>query len=392
MANARPDAGPAQIRCRDAEVHRGIVIRSGMGSLAPPMHASFGQTPDGHPVRLYTLDNGRGLRADISDYGATIVRLLSPDRAGRVADVVLGFNEAAAYAAHTSYFGCVIGRVGNRIAGGRFSLDGKEYSLARNNSPAGLPCCLHGGLKGFNRAVWSAEQLTISGAPALRLRHRSPDGDEGFPGNLEVCVTYYVTSDHALRLDYEARTDRPTPVALTNHVYFNLAGEGSGDVLGHRVRFHASRYTPVDAGLIPLGQLAPVAGTPLDFSKLTPIGARIEDAHEQLRFGSGYDHNLVVDHPNWPPQEPTLAAEVEDPGSGRVLETFTTEPGMQFYTGNFLDGSLTGKSGRAYGRRHGFCLETQHFPDSVNQPAFPSVILRPGVTLRSTTIYRLSAR
>lgn len=373
-------------------MHRGIVIRTAINSLTPPMHASFGQTPDGRPVRLYTLDNGRGLRAEISDYGATIVRLLSPDRAGRVADVTLGFKDAAAYAAHTSYFGCVVGRVGNRIAGGRFNLDGREYVLARNNSPAGRPCCLHGGIKGFDRALWSAEELTLSGAPALRLRHRSPDGDEGFPGNLEVSVTYCVTADKALRLDYEARTDRATPVALTNHVYFNLAGEGAGDVLGHRARFHASRYTPVDAGLIPLGRLAPVAGTPLDFSEPTPIGAGIEDSHEQLRFGSGYDHNLVVDHPTWPPAAPTLAAEVHDPVSGRTLETFTTEPGMQFYTGNFLDGTLVGKSGRPYGRRHGFCLETQHFPDSVNQPAFPSVILRPGATLRSTTIYRLSAQ
>jgi len=356
------------------------------------MHESFGQTPDGRPVRLYTLDNGRGLQADLSDYGATIVRLLCPDRAGRVADVVLGFNNAEAYAAHTSYFGCVIGRVGNRIAAGRFNLDGREHVLARNNSPAGRPCCLHGGIKGFDRAIWSAEELTIAGNPGLRFRHRSPHGDEGFPGNLEVSVTYSVTPDGGLRLDYEATSDQPTPVALTNHVYFNLAGEGSGDVLAHRARFHASRYTPVDAGLIPLGHLAPVAGTPLDFSIPTPIGHRIESAHEQLRFGSGYDHNLVIDHPIWPPAGPTLAAEVHDPASGRLLETLTTEPGMQFYTGNFLDGSLIGKSGRPYGRRHGFCLETQHFPDSVNQPAFPSVILRPGSTLRSVTLYRLSTR
>jgi len=356
------------------------------------MPASFGQTPDGRTAQLFTLDNGRGFRADISNLGATIVRILAPDRAGRAADVVLGFNYAAGYAAHTSYFGCVIGRVGNRIAGGRFILDGREHRLATNNAPAGRPCCLHGGRVGFDRALWSAETGGTPAGPTVRLQHRSPDGDEGFPGNLDVTVIYTATADHALRIDYEARTDRPTPVALTNHVYFNLAGEGSGDVLGHVARFHASRFTPVDAGLIPLGRLAPVAGTPLDFTTPAPIGRRIDDAHEQLRFGIGYDHNLVIDHPAWPPAAPTLAGEVYDPGSGRVLETLTTEPGMQFYTGNFLDGSLVGKSGRAYGRRHGFCLETQHFPDSVNQPAFPSVILRPGATLRSTTVYRFSTR
>jgi aldose 1-epimerase len=356
------------------------------------MPTSFGQTPDGRPVRLFTLDNGRGLRAELSDLGATIVSLFAPDRTGRAGDVVLGFGDAAAYAAHTSYFGCVIGRVGNRIAGGRFTLDGREYRLATNNAPAGLPCCLHGGRIGFDRAVWRAEPADTPAGPAVRFFHRSPAGDEGFPGRLDVVATYTATTDNALRLDYEATCDAPTPVALTNHVYFNLAGEGSGDVLGHQARFHASRFTPVDAGLIPLGHLAPVAGTPLDFTRARAIGDRISDEHEQLRFGLGYDHNLVIDHPAWPPSEPTLAAEVFDPSTGRVLETLTTEPGMQFYTGNFLDGSLIGKSGRAYGHRHGFCLETQHFPDSVNQPAFPTTILRPGRTLRSTTIYRFSAR
>ena len=372
--------------------HAGIVNRTCMRSLNAPMPASFGQTSDGRPVRLFTLDNGKGFRADISELGATIVRILAPDRDGRAADVVLGFNDAAGYAAHTSYFGCVVGRVGNRIAGGRFTLDGREYRLATNNAPAGRPCCLHGGRVGFDRALWAAETAETPAGPAVRLRHRSPDGDEGFPGNLEVTVTYTATADSALRIDYEARTDRATPVALTNHVYFNLAGEGVGDVMGHVARFNAKRFTPVDAGLIPLGHLTPVANTPLDFTAPTPIGRRINDVHEQLRFGLGYDHNLVIDHPAWPPAGPTLAAEVFDPGSGRVLETLTTEPGMQFYTGNFLDGSLVGKSGRAYGHRHGFCLETQHFPDSVNQPAFPPVILRPSDTLRSTTIYRFSTR
>lgn len=356
------------------------------------MFTPFGQTPDGRATRLYALQNAHGFRAEVSDYGGTLVRLLAPDRQGTLADVTLGFRHAGDYAERSPYFGCIVGRVGNRIAGGRFSLDGQTHELARNNSPGGLPCCLHGGIKGFDKAVWQAAFSTSGQGPVLRLSHRSPDGDEGFPGNLETNVTYAVTADNTLRIDYEATTDRATPVNLTNHAYFNLAGEGSGDVLDHRVTLHASRYTPVNAGMIPTGQLAPVAGTPLDFLQPQAIGERIDAPHEQLRFGLGYDHNFVIDQPAGTAGAPVLAARVTDPRSGRVLEVLTTEPGVQFYTGNFLDGSLTGKSGKIYGRRHGFCLETQHFPDSPNQPAFPSVILRPGTVWRSTTLFRFSCQ
>lgn len=356
------------------------------------MKTPFGLTPDGRATSLHTLQNASGFRADIADYGGTIVRLFAPDREGRLADVVLGFDDVAGYVRHTSYFGCLVGRVGNRIAGGRFSLDGREYSLARNNTPAGMPCCLHGGTHGFDRKTWKAEPFTASEGPALRLSYRSSDGEEGFPGNLEVEVVYTVTDDNSLRIAYCATTDHATPVNLTNHSYFNLAGEGSGDVLAHTAAFRAGRYTPVNAGMIPLGWIAPVAGTPFDFTTPHTLGERIEAPHEQLQFGCGYDHNFVIDRDTPPAGAPALAATVADPRSGRVLEMLTTEPGFQFYSGNFLDGSSVGKAGHVYGRRHGFCLETQHFPDSPNQPAFPSIILRPGATLRSTTIYRFSAQ
>jgi aldose 1-epimerase len=371
----------------------------------------FGRTPDGRDAHLYPLQNRGGFRAEISDYGGTLVRLLAPDREGAFADVTLGFDSVERYAAHTAYFGALIGRHGNRIAGGRFSLDGHTYSLAQNNAPAGIPCHLHGGNRGFDKVLWHAEPFRARDGEALRLRYRSPDGEENYPGRLDVTVVYTVAEmENALRIDYEATTDRATIVNLTNHAYFNLAGEGRGDVLGHRVVLHASRYTPVDAGLIPLGQLAPVAGTPFDFRTPHAIGERIDADDEQLRRGHGYDHNFVLDqtfagtdlrpdassstdqtkavsqHP------PHLAATVFEPQAGRTLEVLTTEPGVQFYSGNFLDGSLTGKSGQRYPRRSGFCLETQHFPDAPNQPAFPSTVLRPGETYRSTTVYRLGTR
>jgi aldose 1-epimerase len=356
------------------------------------MKTFFGRTPDGRETHVYTLQNARGFRADIADYGGTVVRLFAPDRRGNPADVALGFDGVADYAAHSPYFGCIVGRVGNRIAGGRFTLDGREYPLAQNNRPAGLPCCLHGGKRGFDRVVWHVDPAHSAPRTVLRLTHRSADGEEGFPGNLDVAVTYTATADNALRIDYSATTDRATPVNLTNHSYFNLAGAGAGEVLGHVVTLHASRYTPVNAGMIPTGQLAPVAGTPLDFTTPQPIGARIHEPHEQLNFGLGYDHNFVIDRAGRAADEPVLAATVCEPQSGRVLEVLTTEPGVQFYTGNFLDGSFVGKGGHIYGQRHGFCLETQHYPDSPNQPAFPSIILRPGATLHSTTVYRFSSK
>ncbi len=359
------------------------------------MTTPFGTTPDGRAARLFTLQNPDGFRADITDFGGSIVRLFAPDRTGRLADVVLGFDDVTGYATVSPFFGCIVGRVGNRIAHARFTLDGRTYALAANNAPGGIPCSLHGGVEAFHRKVWAAELLATSpftDGPALRLRHRSPDGDEGFPGNLEVEVVYSLSPDRALRIDYAATTDRVTPVALTNHSYFNLRGEGTGDILGHELALRAARYTPVNVGLIPTGAVAPVAGTPFDFSEPTPIGARIASDHEQIRFGLGYDHNVIVDRDPDSPGSLVPAAFVHEPTTGRVMEVFTTEPGMQFYTGNFLDGSYTAKNGHVYGHRHGFCLETQGWPDAVNQPSFPSVILRPGATLRSTTIYRFSAR
>ncbi|MBI4622571.1 MAG: galactose mutarotase [Verrucomicrobia bacterium] len=348
----------------------------------------FGTLPAGQPARLYTLENSRGIRADITDYGGIVVRLLVPDRNGVLDDVVLGFDSVEKYAAGSPYFGCVVGRVGNRIAGGKFSLDGKTYTLVTNNEPGGKPCHLHGGRVGFDKALWNVTPRP-GPEPALVLRHLSPAGDEGYPGALTVEVTYMLTADDALRIDYSATTDAATPVNLTNHSYFNLRGEGRGDVLGHELTLRAARYTPVDAGLIPTGKIAPVAGTPLDFTAPHPIGARIGTSTEQLTFAGGYDHNFVLDSQGG---TLALAATVHEPATGRVMTMWTTEPGVQFYTGNFLDGKLTGKRGAPYPFRGGFCLETQHYPDSPNQPAFPSTILRPGRTYRSTTLYSFSAK
>ncbi|MGH8018206.1 MAG: aldose epimerase family protein [Opitutaceae bacterium] len=346
---------------------------------------SFGKTSSGQETSLYTLTNRNGVRVDITNYGGTITRLLVPDRKGELADVVLGFNTIAEYETRSAYFGCIIGRVGNRVANGRFTLDGKTHILATNNDPGGLPCHLHGGLRGFDKVVWKAEPGAIDGADALTLTRRSPDGEEGYPGNLDATVVYSLSGDNALRIDYSATTDRPTPVNLTNHSYFNLAGESADDILDHVLTIHGSRVTPVNAGLIPTGEIAPVPGTPFDFTSPRAIGERIDADDEQLKFAGGYDHNWVLDHA---PDELALAAEVRESTSGRTMEVWTTEPGVQFYSGNFLDGSVVGKAGRACPRRGGLCLETQHHPDSVNQPPFPSIILRPGETYRSTTIYR----
>lgn len=355
------------------------------------MKKPFGTTPAGEPAQLYTLQNAGGFRADISDYGGTVVNLFTPDRHGQLDDVVLGFDSVADYVVHSPYFGGLIGRCGNRIAHARFALDGRTYTLPANNSPGGIPCHLHGGVKGFDKVMWRAEPFISAVGPALRLHYHSPDGEQGYPGALDVAVTYTVGDDNSLRLDYEARSDAPTIANLTNHAYFNLAGEGPGDVLGHILSLNAPAYTPVNAGLIPTGQIAPVAGTPFDFLAPHTIGERIEVANEQLRFAGGYDHNFVLARGS-DPHALALAATVLEPQSGRLLEVLTTEPGLQFYSGNFLAGAFTGKHGHVYPHRSGFCLETQHFPDSPNQPAFPSVVLRPGETLRSTTVYRFRIR
>lgn len=355
----------------------------------PQFMKSFGHTADGREAHLYTLQNAHGLRADITNYGGIVVRLFTPDRRGKLDDVVLGFDSLGEYMAHSPYFGCIVGRVGNRVANGSFTLDGRTYTLAKNNQPGGIPCHLHGGLRGFDKVLWTAEPFTVPAGQGLRLRYRSVDGEEGYPGNLDVVVTYILGADDALKIEYSAASDKPTPVNLTNHTYFNLAGEGAPSVLSHALTLHASAYTPVNAGLIPTGEVATVADTPFDFRAPHTIGDRIERAHEQLRFAGGYDHNFVLDSRDG---SVALAARVFEPQSGRILEVLTTEPGVQFYSGNFLKGAFAAKNGHVYQRRAGFCLETQHFPDSPNQPHFPSVILRPGETLQSTTVFRFSAR
>jgi aldose 1-epimerase len=344
---------------------------------------SFGKTADGTAVELYTLSNGPGLQAKISTYGATLVSLLVPDRKGQRADVVLGFDSLDGYLGKQPHFGGIVGRYANRIAKGSFDLDGTRYELARNDGPNHL----HGGVRGFDRVVWKARPLREKDSAGLLLTYRSPDGEEGYPGNLEVGVRYMLMDENMLRIDYAASTSAPTIVNLTNHSYFNLGGAGSGDILRHELELAAESYTPIDDSMIPTGRLAPVKGTPFDFTKPTAIGARIDAEDEQLRRGKGYDHNFVLAHPRG---SLVQAARVRDPSSGRVLVVMTTQPGIQLYSGNFLDGRIAGKGGAKYGKRSGLCLEPQHFPDSPNQAAFPNTVLRSGETYRETSVYRFS--
>ena len=345
----------------------------------PPMlsvtRAPFGKTPDGD-VELFTLKNANGVEVRITNYGGIITSLKTPDRNGAFADVVLGFDNLDGYLGYHPYFGAVVGRYANRIALARFTIDGIAHRLPMNSGPNHI----HGGVKGFDKHVWQPE---IVGDNAVRLSRVSPDGEEGYPGTLQVAVAYSLTNYNELIVEYQAMTDLPTHVNLTQHTYFNLAG--AGDVLGHELTIDADRYTPVDAASIPTGVLAPVAGTPFDFRKATPIGARIEARHPQIAHGRGYDHNYVLNREG---NTLEFAARVVEPVSGRVLEVATTEPGVQLYTGNFLDGSIKGKGAAAYGRHAGFCLETQHFPDTPNKPAFPSSLLRPGSTYSSRTVFK----
>ncbi len=350
--------------------------------------APFGRTPVGVAVERYTLRNRNGLEARIATYGGIVTRLTAPDRKGQYADVVLGYDTLEGYLKSSPYFGALIGRYGNRIAKGRFTLNGRKYTLAINDAPN----TLHGGTVGFDKVVWKATQSVVTpNGPQLTLTYLSRDGEEGYPGNLNVTAVYSLTDDNSLRLDYTATTDKDTVVNLTQHSYFNLRGRS--DILAHVVQINADRFTPIDSTLIPTGELRPVAGTPFDFRKPTAIGARLDantDASdEQIRFGKGYDHNWVI---NKPVGALTVAATVYEPDSGRVLEVSSAEPGLQFYSGNFLDGSLTGKGGQVYALRNGFCLEPQHFPDSPNHPGFPPVVLKPGQTYKNTIIYRFSAR
>jgi aldose 1-epimerase len=343
----------------------------------------FGQTKEGTPVTLFTLRNKQGAEAAICNYGGLVISLKVPDRNGQFGDVVLGYDNLADYIKDTPYFGAMIGRYGNRIAKGKFTLDGQEYTLAINNGPNAL----HGGLKGFDKVVWEPRVVASLDGASLELRYTSKDGEEGYPGTLTVKAVYTLTEDNGLKLEYTATTDKDTVVNLTQHSYFNLAGKG--DNLSHVVMIPADQFTPVDSTLIPTGELKPVDGTPFDFRTPTAIGARIGQDDEQLKFGNGYDHNWVI---NKPMGQLGLMARVYEPTTGRVLEVLSTEPGLQFYTGNFLDGKLTGKGGWAYQFRNGFCMEPQHFPDSPNQPNFPSVVLKPGQVYKHTLIFKFSVQ
>ena len=345
---------------------------------------SYGKTSAGENVDLYTLRNSKGVEAKITNYGGIVVSLKVPDRNGKFDDVVLGFNDLESYLTKNDpYMGALIGRYGNRIAKGRFTLNGVEYKLAVNNGENHL----HGGLKGFDKVVWTGREMKTPAGPAVVLTYLSKDGEEGYPGNLNVRVVYTLTNNNELKIDYSATTDKDTVTNLTHHSYFNLAGEGNGDILNHLVTINGNRFVPTDAGSIPTGELKSVAGTPFDFLKATAIGARINQDDEQLKFGNGYDHTWVINGRGM-----RLAATAYESTSGRVMQVWSTEPGMQFYTGNFLNGTLTGKSGKTYARRTGFCFETQHYPDSPNQPSFPTTTLKKGATYKSTTIYRFSSR
>jgi aldose 1-epimerase len=344
-------------------------------------------TVDGTPVKLFTLTNANGMVVKITNYGCIVTEIHVPDKNGKMADVALGFDSLKGYLGKSPFFGAVAGRVANRIAKGKFSLDGKDYTLAVNNGPNAL----HGGLKGFDKKVWtqqnSGEHPRLH-APWLLLTYRSPDGEEGYPGNLTAAVEYVLTENNSLQIGYMAQTDKPTPVNLTNHSYFNLAGQGNGTILDHVVMIAADQYTPVDDTLIPTGELKSVKGTPFDFTTPHAIGERIKQVGGNP---VGYDHNFVLRQPRGDATRPALAVRVQDPKSGRVMEMFTTEPGVQFYTGNFLDGTVTGKGGATYPQYGGFCLEAQHFPDSIHHPNFPSVVLKPGQQYQQTTIYKFSA-
>ena len=395
-------------------------LGSGLGERrqATVVRSHFGNTPDGQQVDLYTLTNARGMEVRVMTYGGIILSLKVPDTTGELGDVVLGYDDLEGYLANSPYFGAIIGRYGNRIGGAAFGLDGQKYELAANDGPNHL----HGGVRGFDKVVWDAEAHRGEAGLGVVFSRTSPDGEEGYPGNLEVRITYTLTEANELIFDYYGVTDRPTPVNLTQHTYFNLAGDGVRDILDHELTLNADRFTPVDDGLIPTGELAPVDRTPFDFREPRPVGLAIRADHVQIARGGGYDHNFVLNRGGeghadaaaartgegdpaagtaWRGEggqaagtaregesgSPSWAARVFEPSTGRVMEVFTTEPGVQFYSGNFLDGSLTGKGGAVYHHRYGFCLETQHYPDSPNQPVFPSTILRPGQEYRSRTVY-----
>jgi aldose 1-epimerase len=346
---------------------------------------NFEKTKLGEPVDNFVLKNDSGMEVEISSYGGIITRLVVPDSAEQLADIVLGYDSLAAYQADNAFHGALIGRYGNRIAKGQFTLGGKSYTLPLNSTTHDIDCHLHGGPDGFHQKVWQVEPLSESDSSGLKLSLQSPDGEAGYPGNLSVTVHYWLSPENALRIEYQATTDQATPVSLTNHSYFNLRGEGSGDILKHRLQLNATHFTPVTPGMIPTGEIAETVGTPFDFNTSMEIGARIAEAHEQIQLAGGYDHNYVL---QTQAGRPACIARVEEPESGRTMEVFTDAPGVQFYSGNFLDGKTTGKSGKPYHQHNGFCLETQHFPDAPNQPKFRSTILEPGERYTTTTTYK----
>lgn len=348
--------------------------------------ASFGITPEGKPVSLYTFENRYRMKVTLTDYGAAVVSLWTPDRNGKLDDVVLGFSSLEDYLKHPFFFGCTIGRYGNRIAYGRFQIDGQEVVLACNNRLHHL----HGGIRGFDKVVWEAKEISSDQGEGIAFSYLSPDGEEGYPGNLRVSVLYLLTDQNELKIEYIATTDKKTVVNLTNHSYFNLLGEGNGDILDHELMINAHHFTPIDETVIPTGELRPVSGTPFDFTHSKPIGKHIQESDEQLFYGKGYDHNFVLKTKN--DNTLGLVAYVHEPSTGRVMEVYSTEPGVQFYTGNFLDGTFKGKKGISYHQRSAFCLETQHFPDSPNKPNFPSTLLSPEEVYKSTTIYKFGIK
>jgi aldose 1-epimerase len=359
------------------------VLSAQTASSKTAVHEQPFGTVDGRAITLYTLTNSHGMEVRAMNYGAIILSIFVPDRNGQLADVVLGHETLEGYRPNPPYFGALVGRYANRIANGKFTLDGETYSLPKNDGPN----TLHGGTIGFDKVVWDAEPL--KGRAGVAFSYFSKDGQDGFPGNMRVKVTYTLTNANALELDYEATTDKATPINLSQHSYFNLKGEGNGDILDHEIMINADRFTPVDKNLIPTGELRSVKGTPFDFTQATKIGARINENYEQLVLGHGYDHNFVINRQGG---GLVLAARVYEPNTGRTLEVSTTQPGVQFYTGNFLDGTITGKQSHVYNRRNGFCLETQHFPDSPNHPDFPNTILKPGETFQQKTVFKFSAK
>ncbi|HMF77956.1 MAG TPA: aldose epimerase family protein [Bryobacteraceae bacterium] len=344
----------------------------------------WGKLPTGEEIDLYTLRNAHGLEATITNFGGRLVTLKVPDRGGKFEDIVLGFDSLDLYVAKNPFFGALAGRYANRIANGEFKLDGHTYKLLKNNGSN----TLHGGAIGFDKVAWHGALATAHNGPALQIKYLSKDGEEGFPGNLHSMVTYSLTDDNALHIDYEATTDKDTVLNLTNHSYFNLAGHGRGKILEHQLVLNAGKFTPVNANLIPTGELQAVEGTPFDFRHATAIGLHIDSKEQQIQYGEGYDHNFVVNRSS---KEAVLAARVSDPGSGRVMEVLTTQPGVQFYTANHLVGEIKGKNGATYRTRGAYCFETQHFPDSPNHPQFPTSELKPGQLFKESTIFRFSA-